>query len=91
MVLPRKIGAVLTVFVVSASNAFLAPLQSRGPRIRVHPSRAVDPTIFVPEGVEFRSWLGFLGGSVGVIGTLLTYEKDRFRMKQRILVRLTID
>lgn len=39
----------------------------------------------VDDGVHFKSWLGFLGGTVGVVGTLTTYEMGRFRMKQRIV------
>eukprot|EP00614_Pseudopedinella_elastica_P013103 CAMPEP_0172614274 /NCGR_PEP_ID=MMETSP1068-20121228/49311_1 /TAXON_ID=35684 /ORGANISM="Pseudopedinella elastica, Strain CCMP716" /LENGTH=229 /DNA_ID=CAMNT_0013419011 /DNA_START=126 /DNA_END=815 /DNA_ORIENTATION=- len=60
---------------------------TKGPaRIPVPPlAGLVDPNLYIPEGVELRSWLGFLGGTVGVLGTLLTYEKARFRMKQRIL------
>jgi len=51
----------------------------------VEPYAAVElADIYIPEGVHFHSWLGFLGGTVGVIGTLLTYEMKRFRMKQRI-------
>ena len=42
--------------------------------------RAVDPNMYIPEGVQFHSWLGFLGGTVGVVGTLLTYEKARFKV-----------
>mmetsp|Transcript_9134 Transcript_9134/g.21507 ORF Transcript_9134/g.21507 Transcript_9134/m.21507 type:complete len:302 (+) Transcript_9134:88-993(+) len=39
----------------------------------------------VDDGVHIKSWLGFLGGTVGVVGTLATYEMGRFRMKQRIV------
>lgn len=46
--------------------------------------RAVTTALFVPEGVHFHSWLGFLGGTCGVVGTLLTYESKRFKMKQRV-------
>ena len=46
---------------------------------------AVDPNLYIPEGVHLHTYLGFLGGTFGVIGTLLTYEKGRFKMKQRIL------
>jgi hypothetical protein len=58
--------------------------------------RAVDPNLWIPDAVQIdgtpileteahlRSWLGFLGGFTGVIGTLLTYEVKRYKMKQRI-------
>mmetsp|Transcript_25985 Transcript_25985/g.69165 ORF Transcript_25985/g.69165 Transcript_25985/m.69165 type:complete len:218 (+) Transcript_25985:107-760(+) len=42
----------------------------------------------VDDGVHIKSWLGFLGGTVGVVGTLATYEMGRFRMKQRIVCPL---
>jgi|MDSY01.1.fsa_nt_gb hypothetical protein len=57
---------------------------------------AVDPNLWVPDALRiggepileqeahFRSWLGFLGGFTGVVGTLLTYELKRYKMKQRI-------
>jgi len=45
----------------------------------------LQANLYVPEGVHFHSWLGFLGGTVGVLGTLITYETKRFKMKQRIL------
>jgi hypothetical protein len=36
--------------------------------------------MYIPEGVHLRSYLGFLGGTIGVVGTLLTYEKARFKV-----------
>ena len=51
------------------------------------PDLYVPPNPFtgsIDDGVHFKSWLGFLGGTVGVVGTLATYEMGRFRMKQRI-------
>jgi len=71
----------------SSSNALVAgatgllPIVSQRQRVVAH----LDPNLYIPEGVHLHSWLGFLGGSVGVFGTLLTYEKGRFKMKQRIL------
>ena len=43
----------------------------------------VDPNLYIPDGVHVRSWLGFLGGSVGVFGTLLSYEKGRYKVTCR--------
>lgn len=44
---------------------------------------ALDPNMYIPEGVHLRSYLGFLGGTIGVVGTLLTYEKARFKVTVR--------
>ena len=41
---------------------------------------ALDPNLYIPDGVHLHSYLGFLGGTVGVVGTLLTYEKARFKV-----------
>jgi len=62
-----------------------APAAEEGLVLRKRVVTRLDPNLYIPEGVHLHSWLGFLGGSVGVLGTLLTYEKGRFKMKQRIL------
>ena len=77
-----------------------APCMSRRARqqapLRREVITAVDPNLWVPEVLKIgdapileqeahvRSWLGVLGGFTGVVGTLLTYELKRYKMKQRI-------
>ncbi|KAJ1455131.1 hypothetical protein M885DRAFT_565590 [Pelagophyceae sp. CCMP2097] len=88
----RRCGAV-SLLLLAAACAFTPPQSkcaAKAPLRRRMPRVEYDVTAFGAElelgrfGVDAVA--GFAGGAFGVVGTLITYETQRFHMKQRLLL-----